>query len=127
MSSNGIVGWFDLTVDDAEQVSQFYEQVVGWKKTGLPMNDGEYEDFCMLPAEGKDPIGGICHKRGDNREFPSQWLIYINVEDLNKSMETCQGLGGKVVYGPRSMGSYGTMCVIEDPAGAVAALIQPSS
>ena len=41
----GSVGWFDLTVPDAEKVRDFYGQVVGWDSEATDM--GDYEDFCM--------------------------------------------------------------------------------
>ncbi len=83
-----------------------------------------YNDYCMNePVSGK-AVAGICHARGENVNLSSQWLIYINVEDLERSIGSCVALGGKVVAGPRNMGKQGRFCVIQDPAGAVAALFQ---
>lgn len=119
----GEVGWFDLTVPDADEIRNFYATVVGWQTEAHSM--GDYSDY-VLKTAGGDAIGGICHARGANAEIPAQWLIYITVEDLNTSVEQVQTLGGEIVCPPRSMGGYGTMAVIRDPAGAVAALIQPA-
>jgi predicted enzyme related to lactoylglutathione lyase len=44
----------------------------------------------------------------------------------DRSMAKCKEGGGRVISGPRDMGSYGRFCVIQDPAGAVAGLIQPA-
>lgn len=41
-SKPGQILWHDLTVDNAEQVSDFYQGVLGWEKEGLSM--GDYED-----------------------------------------------------------------------------------
>ena len=119
----GQLGWFDLTVEDAEVVRSFYEKVVGWNSTPAEM-DG-YTDFTMAPPE-KDAVAGICHKRGVNADVPSQWLLYISVANLEESMQACIESGGKIVCGDRQMGSFGRMCIIEDPAGAVMALFQPA-
>ena len=121
----GSIGWIDLTVDDAENVREFYRQVTGWNSSDVSM--GDYEDYCMIPAGTEDPVAGICHKRGANESMPSQWMIYVNVSNLADSKTKCAELGGKVLVDDRSMGSYGTMCVIEDPAGAVIALIEPKT
>ncbi len=118
----GSIPWRDLTVVDAKQVRDFYEQVVGWKVDEVPV--GDYHDYLMNDAGG-NAVAGICHAKGDNANLPPQWLVYITVVDLEASIEQCKALGGKVVSPQRSMGSYGTVCVIQDPAGAVAALIQP--
>ena len=90
------------------------------------MDGGSYEDYCMIPPESEDAVAGVCHKRGPNQDLPSQWLMYINVPDLEKSMQNCQSLGGKIVHGPRDMGPHGKMCVIQDPAGAFLALMEPA-
>lgn len=118
----GTVAWIDLTVDDAEQIRDFYSLVVGWQPSSVDM-DG-YSDFNMnAPASG-EPIAGVCHARGGNAGMPAKWMIYIIVEDVEESAQRCTDLGGKVLVEPKSAGSYGKYCVIEDPAGAVAALFE---
>jgi predicted enzyme related to lactoylglutathione lyase len=82
----------------------------------------DYHDFDMLAPGSDEPVTGICYARGANAALPPQWLIYITVDDVDKSASRCVELGGKVLDGPRMMGSS-QFCVIQDPAGAVAALI----
>lgn len=118
----GKIGWIDLTVPDAKEIKDFYEKVAKWSVQ--PVSMGEYDDFTMLAADGA-PAAGICFKSGPNTNLPSQWLIYINVDDVEHSMKQCAKLGGRIIAGPNTMAGYGTFCVIEDPAGAVAALFQP--
>ena len=112
--------WHDLTVDNAEQVKDFYSKVIGWKAADHDM--GEYNDYDIHLPETDDVVAGICHARGSNANLPLQWLIYVTVEDVKKSAELCKANGGKIVDGPRKMGEY-NFCVIQDPAGAVIALI----
>ena len=116
----GTITWTDLTVDNAEEVKNFYCEVVGWKSTPHKME--EYHDFNMIAPNSGETVTGICHARGDNANLPPQWLIYITVEDVDKSVKRCVELGGKLIDGPRMMGNS-RFCVIQDPAGAVAALI----
>lgn len=123
MSENrkfGLIEWADLTVPNADEVREFYEKVVGWKSEGCLM--GDHEDFVMSSSDGEDAVGGVCHKRGNNADMPSQWMIYIVVEDLEASMAACTANGGRIVAGPKSMSPDSRYCVIEDPAGAVCAL-----
>lgn len=119
----GSIVWTDLTVPDAEGVRDFYSAVVGWRSE--PVDMGEYTDFNMCAPGSGTPSVGVCHARGGNAGLPAQWLIYITVEDVNASASACREQGGKVLMEPKSMGEHGTYCVIEDPAGAVAALIAP--
>ena len=121
---NGAVGWVDLTVDDADGVAAFYEAVLGWTRHPVAM-DG-YDDFAMLRSDG-EAVSGVCHARGSNAGLPAAWLMYVNVPDLQASLDQTRELGGEVLHGPRSLGSHGSMAVIRDPAGAVLALMGPPS
>ena len=124
----GSITWCDLTVPNAEEVKKFYKNVVGWEDAGVKMKDDDeiYEDFSMNAPGSETPMAGICHKKGSNSDLPSQWLIYITVKNLDQSIFQCENLGGKVISGPKDMGKIGSYCVIQDPAGAVAALFQPA-
>ena len=116
----GTISWTDLTVEDAERVRDFYQSVAGWTPEALSM--GASPDFVMKDADGQ-AVAGICHARGPNAGLPAQWLVYITVEDLDRSIERCERLGGSVLAPPRSY-SGGRFCVIQDPAGAVCALFE---
>ncbi|MFP2925978.1 VOC family protein [Pyxidicoccus sp. 3LG] len=118
----GSVGWMDLTVKDAVAVKDFYQDVVGWKAAGLDM--GGYEDFVMTPPGSEEPAGGVCHARGPNADMPTGWIVYITVEDLDRSLERVTAKGGKVRGKVRSAGGMGRFCLIEDPSGTVSALFE---
>lgn len=120
----GTVTWTDLTVEDAEIIRDFYSAVIGW--TPAPVNMQGYKDFNMLTPASGEIAAGICHARGANAGLPAQWLIYITVDDLDKSLARCQELGGRVLYEPGPPGGLGRFGVIQDPAGAVAALFEPA-
>ena len=119
----GKVAWVDLTVGNADKVKDFYGEVVGWKSEAVEM--GDYSDYSMIPPEAKEAVAGVCHARGTNAGMPPVWMIYILVADLDHSIERCVALGGSVKIQPKQMGGSGRYCVIEDPAGAVAALFEP--
>ena len=121
----GKITWIDLTVENAPEIQDFYSQVVGWKSS--PVDMGGYSDFSMNLPANDETVAGICHSRGVNADLPPQWLIYITVSNVDESAEQCKQLGGKVISGPKNMGQYGRFCVIEDPAGAVAALFEPAN
>ena len=118
----GTIAWSDLTVNDAEALRDFYTRVTGWKAEALSM--GDYSDYVMVSSAGEG-VAGVCHARGANAQVPSQWLIYIVVDDVERAASECSALGGQIIDGPRPMGG-GTFCVIRDPAGAVCALYRPA-
>ena len=119
----GELVWTDLTVPDAGQVRDFYQSVVGWDPSPVAM-DG-YDDFAMnLPGTGHT-VAGICHARGANSGLPAVWLPYFHVADLDASLATCAARGGKAVSRIRAQPGSGRYAVVQDPAGAMAALFEP--
>ena len=112
----GHISWHDLTVKDAEKVSDFYCEVLGWEKEGLDM--GGYDDYVMKEPREGDGVAGVCHAKGVNADLPPMWLPYVIVDDLDKSLERCTALGGKILTEKRKMGPDGYYCLIQDPAGA---------
>ena len=117
----GMASWMDLTVPNAENVKDFYSKVVGWAPE--PVDMGGYNDFSMNSKDSQEPVAGVSHKRGCNSDLPSQWLVYIAVENLEKSLESCLKSGGCVLTKVRELGN-GKFAVIQDPAGAVLALFE---
>jgi hypothetical protein len=120
-SKTGQIGWIDISVGDAESLKAFYTRVAGWTPEAVDM--GGYNDYCMTPPGADAPVAGICHARGSNAEIPPQWLLYIVVADLEKSLRDCVEMGGAAIT-PIREGGGGRFAVIRDPAGAVCALYQ---
>ncbi|MBI5691467.1 MAG: VOC family protein [Verrucomicrobia bacterium] len=107
----GTISWMDLTIPNADAVRDFYAAVAGWKAEPVDMEG--YHDYCMFPPGGDVPAAGICHARGPNANLPPQWLIYITVPDLDRSLASCLAAGGAVVAPVREMGG-GRMAVIRE-------------
>ena len=116
----GSIVWTDLTVENADEVRDFYSKVVGWKHEGVSM--GEYDDYIMKSNDEDGSTSGICHARGMNDSVPPLWMIYVTVADVTASAKACVDNGGKVLDGPRKMGEN-EFAVIQDPAGAVMGII----
>ncbi len=121
----GSIGWTDLTVDNAEEIRNFYSEVVGWKAD--PVDMGGYNDFNMTPPASGEAVAGVCHAKGGNTGLPTQWIMYVTVEDIERSSSRCKALGGKILDGPTGSRGKDRTCVIQDPAGAVMALFQPAA
>ncbi len=122
MKKFGIIKWTDLTVENAEAVKDFYCEVIGWTASELSM--GAYSDYLIAPATNEDPIAGVCHQKGTNADLPSQWLLYVTVENLDKSLEKCTALAGKIIQSPKKSMNNSRFAVIQDPGGAYMALYE---
>ena len=119
--SIGSIGWCDLTVPNADAVSAFYRDVVGWTATEVDM--GGYADFVMSRPEDGTGTTGVCWARGANAGLPPVWLVYFVVASLDNSLSQVRERGGAVLREPGSSGG-GRFAVVRDPAGAVCALYE---
>ena len=120
---SGAIAWVDLTVPNAPELRDFYSAVVGWTPQDVKM--GDYADYTMRASADGEAVAGVCHARGTNVGLPAQWLVYVSVPDLGAALAECVKRGGTIYRERASMGSYGDFAVIQDPAGAVMAVIQP--
>ena len=116
----GHIEWMDLNVVEASQVKDFYCAVVGWDSSEVEM--GSYSDFNINLPGTHATVAGVCHARGSNAHLPNQWLIYVRVANVKDSVAKCEKLGCKLLNGPRRIAGS-NFCVIQDPAGAVLALV----
>ena len=117
----GGIAWIDLTTPYASQTKDFYKSVVGLKDE--PVSMGDYDDYVLKSPTSPDNAVGICHAKGPNTDLPSQWLIYFNVKKIDTAIKNTIDQGGKIIRDKSDLGDY-YIAVIEDPAGAVAGLIQ---
>ena len=119
----GTINGFDLTVENADEVRDFYAAVVGW--TVEPLDMGGYADYVMKSPETGEWTAGVCHARGLNADLPPQWLVYITVPDLEASLAQCLALGGTQLTPIKGdHGAENSYATIKDPAGAVLTLMQ---
>jgi predicted enzyme related to lactoylglutathione lyase len=120
-TGHGKVVWHDLTVPDAEKVRDFYSAVIGWTAEDVDM--GGYSDFNMQISDSGETVAGICHARGGNTELPPVWMVYLSVADIEESARKVVELGGKLLTPIKGDPGAGAFCVIQDPAGAIVALL----
>lgn len=117
----------DLTSPHAEELKEFYQQVIGWESEDFTMKDasGAYSDYVMKDKEG-NWVAGVCHSRGPNQGLPSQWIVYIQVENVTESIQRCKELGGKVLRELKNNEGACQYALLEDPYGAVLAITEAS-
>lgn len=112
--------WSDLTVPNANNLKDFYKEVTGWQVQEIAMDDqgDSYVDYAMM-IDNETPAGGICHQRGVNKKIPPQWVMYINVENVEESLKKALSLGGKLIQESKKKDGTYNYVIVEDPEGAV--------
>src|SRR5690348_13226495 len=115
-SARGHFSWHELYTTDPRGAAAFYGKVTGWTTQHWEQSP-DYEMF----VAGKSPMAGII--RGE----PRRWLSYVITDDAEVAVWEAQRLGGKVIRDTEAMPSVGKFAVLQDPWGAVFAVIQPET
>jgi uncharacterized protein len=120
----GKVVWADLVTPDLESAKRFYGSLFGW--TFRNTTAGEKE-FVIALLEGQ-PIAGLVQRPVPSGQHKQPaWLTFISVRDTGEAGRAALSHGGKVLSPPRDYPDRGRQSVLEDPQGAVFAVLQSSS
>lgn len=115
-SVHGQPSWIEHNGAEAANARKFYEDVLGWETTDMPMQDGG--NYTMINV-GEKPIGGFSPQPAEGG-----WLIYITVDDVDARFNLAISKGAKSVSDPFDAPGVGRMATIEDPFGAKLAFIK---
>lgn len=125
---NGKVVWRDLLTNTPEASKHFYGELFGWEfeEPGIIFGIGGAGGYTLIRHNGR-LIGGIVDTNSlDKRDNISQWITTMSVTDIDVAAGRVAGTGGSVISPPQRIGSRGQMAIVEDPTGAVFAMIQTS-
>lgn len=114
VARTGQVVWHDLVTPDLAGSQAFYAQVFGWQFTTIG------DEYLLISKDGIT-LGGMAelNTRGRN----SHWLGLISVTDIDSAIKHTQTAGGKVLVDKTYIDGRGDVAVLQDPQGAVFALI----
>jgi predicted enzyme related to lactoylglutathione lyase len=116
----GSFSWNELYTRDLPAAQEFYRKVFGWGIEETEMGDLKYT---LFQVDGKSIAGGMDMSTLLPDSTPPHWLVYFTVENTADSMAKVTELGGTVLDGPKET-PMGPFAVIQDPVGAVFAIIQ---
>ncbi|MFJ5121558.1 VOC family protein [Kitasatospora sp. NPDC088548] len=114
----GALVWNELNTTDTEAAGRFYHQAVGLRPATIQGMDG----YFSLNV-GDRTVGGMQKTAGYLAPgTPPHWMTYFSVDDTDSTVDALVKAGGSVIQPPFDMQS-GRMAVVQDPQGAVFALI----
>ena len=120
----GKVIWADLVTPDLKGAEHFYGAVFGWTFKPLSIDGVEY----AIALSDGHAVGGLVHKALPPGELHQPaWLTFIAVSDLEASVQQAVAHGAKVIREAKNFPSRGRQAVLEDPEGAVFAMLASSS
>jgi len=116
--SNPVVH-FEARAKDPKKAQQFYSQLFNWRvDANNPMEYG------MVEKGADHGIGGGI---GGTPTGKSQVTFYVEVPDLQSTLDRAQKLGGKVVTPPMDVPGGPTMATFTDPEGNEIGLVKAAS
>jgi hypothetical protein len=121
-TARGHFVWHELSTTDTKSAIAFYGKVAGWTPQASQHDPSYVELMC-----GKSPMAGVqalprdAVAKGESR----RWLVYVGTEDAEVAAWEAQRLGGKVIKDTESFPTIGKVAVLQDPFGAVFAVLQP--
>lgn len=124
--------WNELMARDPAAAEAFYAAVLGWQAVHLDQANPMEPAKPGSPAytifmSGEDRAGGMF--KMDGPEFdgvPACWMSYVQVPDVDETVDKVIKLGGQVIKPPFDIVGVGRMAVITDPEGAALAIMKPA-
>ncbi|HEY7590501.1 MAG TPA: VOC family protein [Candidatus Limnocylindrales bacterium] len=107
-------GWAELNARGLEKALPFYQKVFGWtlKRTNDPAMP--YTEF---QVDGKSVAGALEIPPMVPAEVPSYWLVYFEVDDVDRSHKTALANGARETVAPTDFPG-GRFSMVIDPQGA---------
>lgn len=116
----GFPAWFELHTRDFDTATQFYTSTLGVQAGANEMGEGMRYHTLDVDGEAHAGIWDVNGVLPD--EVPGGWNVYINVADVDATLEKTRKLGGTVSMEPEDT-EYGRMAVIQDPNGVALSVI----
>jgi uncharacterized protein len=120
-SGPGSISWRELMTSDLEAAWSFYEKVFGWEKQEA-MDMGPAGLYQLYGRPGGEMLGGMMQITPDMGGMPPTWLYYVEVDDLDATLERVAQKGGQVMNGPMEVPGGDRVAQCIDPQGANFAL-----
>jgi predicted enzyme related to lactoylglutathione lyase len=87
------------------------------------MDMGPGGTYHILSRGGVDRGGAT--SQGCSGGVPPHWLPYVFVDDPDATIARAQKLGAKIPVSPEDIPGVGRFGIVEDPTGAVLAILKP--
>jgi len=110
--------WRDLMTKDVAAAKRFYGDLFGWRFEDTKRGGRPY----VLARSGSTLVAGIVDVTAVAEAGP-QWISYLAVADVDKTVAQVRSDGGKVFIEPRDLPAA-RVAVVADPQGAPLGLAQ---
>ncbi|MFJ2605601.1 VOC family protein [Streptomyces sp. NPDC091279] len=106
--------WADAMFDDVEGAERFYADVLGWT---FAESATEFDSVTQAYVNGKAVAAVVPPMPG--QEAHARWCLYFASPDAEATAVTVRDHGGTVLMEPMRIGDLGTLCLAQEPSGAL--------
>jgi len=112
------VTWWEVIGNDGKKLQDFYRQLFDWK-----VDADNAMNYGMVDESQTGVGGGIATGQGGQ----SHVTIYVEVDDLQATLDKAEKLGGKTVQPPMDVPEGPTIAMFNDPEGHMIGLLKAGS
>jgi predicted enzyme related to lactoylglutathione lyase len=109
------VTWFEIIGRDSAALQGFYKNVFDWKVGDAMPDMGNY---ALVDGQTSGVAGGI----GEEMDGQTRVTVYVQVPDLQATLDRAVANGGKVVMPPMEIPGVVSIAQFADPDGNVIGL-----
>jgi predicted enzyme related to lactoylglutathione lyase len=113
--------WNELHTTDPTKALAFYEKVAGLTHRSMDM--GPAGTYHIVSRGGVDRGGVTSHLQPG---VSPHWLPYVAVDDPDATIARAKKLGATIPMPPEDIPGVGRFGVLQDPTGALLAIMKPS-
>ncbi|MCW2870283.1 VOC family protein [Actinacidiphila oryziradicis] len=114
----GALCWNQLSTPDPEAAADFYRAALGLEAAPIP----EMPEFTGFQVKSRT-VAGVQGMENLPEGIPPHWLVNFAVDDTDSTVDALVRAGGSVMAPPFDMEKVGRMAVVQDPQGAVFAVV----
>jgi predicted enzyme related to lactoylglutathione lyase len=119
-ASQGRFFWNELHTTDTARALAFYEKVVGFSRRAMDVGPGGTYHVLEKNGVGR---GGATNQMAPGAR--PHWLPYVFVDDPDATIAKARKCGATIQFGPEDIPGVGRFGVLQDPTGAVLAVMKP--
>lgn len=114
--------WHELVTSNQDKSGEFFCKLLGWQNKQV--DAGHFGTYTIFKS-GENDVAGMMTPTSDTPYENAYWHSYIAIDDIEKCAKQAIELGGSLIVPPHDVPDIGRICIVGDPMGAIAHLMQP--
>jgi predicted enzyme related to lactoylglutathione lyase len=117
--------WADYFTSDVDTAKAFYAALFGWEWRDISI--APKDRYGIFYYDGK-PVSGMAYRASpDPKRAYGRWVYYVSVDDVARTVQKIESLGGSTLLPARTYADRGTFAVVADPESAPFGVMHSSS